>query len=244
VAREFAKGKHHQETWRYDRRSDNPRVNVHLPTDLYVAQSKNWPSEGRHILAHYDSETIVVYQAYKPSTGRDAIDNGIFDRDFSYARMSWIKPNFLWMMYRSGWGTKAGQEITLGLRLRRQFFDSILGQAVGSSFEQSGYATHEEWKNALPGSAVRLQWDPDHDPGGRPLSRRAIQLGLSGPVLDAFGKRELLEVVDMTAFVAAQREQLSAGGRDRLRMPIERTYVSDDPSIARRLKLSRNEDAE
>jgi len=28
--------------------------------------------------------------------------------------MSWIKPNFLWMMYRCGWGTKEGQQVTLG----------------------------------------------------------------------------------------------------------------------------------
>jgi hypothetical protein len=27
--------------------------------------------------------------------------------------MSWIKPNFLWMMYCSGWGTKQRQRIIL-----------------------------------------------------------------------------------------------------------------------------------
>src|SRR4051794_29690087 len=46
--------------------------------------------------------------------------------------MSWVKPNFLWMMYRSGWGAKEGQEVTLALRLRRQFFDALLAQAVPS----------------------------------------------------------------------------------------------------------------
>ncbi|WP_141653813.1 DUF4291 family protein, partial [Erwinia billingiae] len=25
---------------------------------------------------------------------------------FSMTRMTWIKPSFLWMMYRSGWGMK------------------------------------------------------------------------------------------------------------------------------------------
>ncbi|MFT5999906.1 MAG: hypothetical protein ACI81P_002365 [Neolewinella sp.] len=29
---------------------------------------------------------------------------------FSYQRMSWIKPNFLWMMYRCGWAKKQDQE--------------------------------------------------------------------------------------------------------------------------------------
>jgi len=37
-----------------------------------------------------------------------------------------------------------------------------------------------------------------HAPNGRPVVRRAIQLGLRGAALVAFGERELLEVVDMT----------------------------------------------
>ncbi|MFM7854759.1 MAG: DUF4291 family protein [Flammeovirgaceae bacterium] len=27
----------------------------------------------------------------------------------SLNRMTWMKPNFLWMMYRSGWATKHNQ---------------------------------------------------------------------------------------------------------------------------------------
>ncbi len=80
---------------------------MHLPTELYTEQTVRWPSEGRHILAHYDDRSIIVYQAYRPSIGRFAIEHGYFGGDFSFARMSWIKPNFLWMMYRSGWGTRA-----------------------------------------------------------------------------------------------------------------------------------------
>ncbi len=44
--------------------------------------------------------------------------------------MSWIKTNFLWMMYRSGWGTKPDQEIILAIRLKTTFLDSVLTQAV------------------------------------------------------------------------------------------------------------------
>ena len=134
------------------------------------------------------------------------IEHGVFGGEFSYSRMSWIKPNFLWMMYRSGWGMKEGQEVTLGLRLRRPFFDGILARAVASSFDQSGSTTHEAWKADIESSEVRLQWDPDHDPHGNAVARRAIQLGLRGSVLEAFGKSELLEVIDMSAFVAEQRQ--------------------------------------
>lgn len=89
-----------------------------LPAAPYVEQAARWPLKGKHILAHYDEDTIVVYQAYHASIGQYAIKNRAFGGDFSYSRMSWIKPNFLWMMFRSGWGTKEGQEIILGLRLR------------------------------------------------------------------------------------------------------------------------------
>src|SRR5215510_2443427 len=145
-----------------------------LETELYVDQVARWPSEGKHILAHHDAETIIVYQAYRPSIGAYTLKHGVFGGEFSYARMSWIKPNFLWMMFRSGWGTKEGQEIILGLRLRRRFFDSLLARAVTSSWNPSGQVVHDKWKAAIASSDVRLQWDPDHDPHGKALSRRAI----------------------------------------------------------------------
>ena len=209
-----------------------------IPTELYSDQSARWPAQGRHILAHYDADTIIVYQAYRPSIGEYAIGHGTFGGDFSYARMSWIKPNFLWMMYRSGWGAKEGQEITLALRLRRAFFDSLLAGAVGSSYDPAdGLELRDQWVAAINGSDVRLQWDPDHSPGGGALARRAIQLGLRGAALDAFGQRELLEVIDMTAFVAAQRETRSQTGATQLRTPAERVYRPQDEAIAQRLRL-------
>jgi hypothetical protein len=210
---------------------------VNLPTERYLDQVATWPSEGKHILAHYDADTIVIYQAYRPSIGDYAISHRAFGDGFSYSRMSWIKPNFLWMMFRSGWGTKEAQETTLGLRLRRQFFDSVLAQAVASRFDQSDQASQEAWKASLATSNVRLQWDPDHDPHGNALARRAIQLGLRGPLLEDFGKREIVEVIDMTEFVAEQRELLSRVGVGELCTPVERVYVPDDAAIARRLKL-------
>ena len=210
---------------------------MNLPIERYAEQVARWPSEGRHILAHYDAETIIVYQAYRPMIGRYAIDHGKFGGDFSYSRMSWIKPNFLWMMYRSGWGTKQGQEVTLGLRLCRQFFEEVLACAVASSLGQSNFTNHDDWKAALESSEVRLQWDPDHDPHGQAVSRRAVQLGLRGMVLETFGKHNLLEVIDMTNFVKAQRERLSRSGASQVSTPVERVFVPTDEAIAQRLKL-------
>lgn len=205
---------------------------MNLPTAPYQLQAAAWPQAGEHVLAHYDDESVVVYQAYRPSIGRFAIEHGyLAGPDFSLSRMSWVKPNFLWMMYRSGWGTKEGQEITLGLRVRRAFFDSLLEAAVPSSFDASRFASREAWQAAVADSEVRLQWDPDHAPSGARLERRAVQLGLRGQTLEAFARKELLEVIDLTGFVASQR----AHARDdaaALLTPLERVYLPGNGGTA------------
>jgi hypothetical protein len=211
---------------------------VMLRTDSCLEQAKHWPRQGQHILAQFDEHSIIVYQAYRPSIGRFVIEYGQFGGDFSFSRMSWIKPNFLWMMYRSGWGTKEGQEITLGLRLRREFFDSLLAQAIQSTYNATDHATRKEWQHTLAKSMVRLQWDPDHDPAGTKLDRRAIQLGLRGTVLEAFARHELLEVIDLTAFVAEQRQHAASLGFLDLRTPVERVYCPADSAIGVRLRLA------
>ncbi|MBY0228575.1 MAG: DUF4291 domain-containing protein [Gemmataceae bacterium] len=195
-----------------------------LVLDRYLDQLPHWPKTGRHVLAQFDDETIIVYQAYKPAIAAHAVEHRAFGGEFLYSRMSWIKTNFLWMMYRSGWGTKPDQEATLALRLRRSFFDSLMAQAVPSSIDGI-YPTREDWSLAVARSDVRLQWDPDHHPSGAKLERRAIQLGLRGEALAAFGQRELLEVIDLTAFVAEQRDNLGRGLSD-LVTPRERVYAS------------------
>ncbi len=151
-----------------------------LITEPYTTQVARWPRSGRHILAQFDSESVIVYQAYSPAIGHFANRHGYFGGGFGMSRMSWIKPNFLWMMYRSGWGTKENQEVTLAVRLRRDAFDEILRLAVHSTFVPEVYGSEDAWRRAVAGSDVRMQWDPDHDPSGKPVDRRAIQLGLRG----------------------------------------------------------------
>jgi hypothetical protein len=205
-----------------------------LQMEPYLHQAARWPAGGRHILAQYDESSIIVYQAYRASIAIHAVATKTFGRDFSYARMSWIKPNFLWMMYRSGWGTKEGQEVVLALRLRRAFFDSLLSLAIPSSFIAGLYSSRGTWQDALASSEVRLQWDPD-----RPLLRRALQLGLRGAILEDFSQRELLDVIDITELVTEQRMHLSSPGFTGLTTPSERIYIPGDPAIARKLALDR-----
>lgn len=197
---------------------------MRLATSPHLQQATEWPEQGEHILAHHDDVSVVVYQAYRPSIGRYAIEHGHFGGpDYSFNRMSWVKPNFLWMMYRCGWGMKEGQEVILGLRIRRAFFDTLLDAAVSSSFDPKRYATQQEWQDAVATSEVRRQWDPDHSPSGAKLPRRAIQLGLRGSLLRAFATTELMEVIDMTDFVAEQRQH-AQDDNPQLMTPLEHVY--------------------
>jgi hypothetical protein len=212
-----------------------------LIAEPYTTQVARWPRSGRHFLAQFDAESVVVYQAYSPAIGDFAARHGYFGGGFSLGRMSWIKPNFLWMMYRSGWGTKESQEVTLAVRLRRDAFDAILRQAVHSSFVPEVYGIEEAWRRAVAGSNVRLQWDPDHGPAGKPVERRAIQLGLRGDVLAQYAKDWLLEIQDLSDFVREQRAN-AVSPYERLVTPREYVYPVADVEVARRLGLSPIED--
>ncbi len=206
-----------------------------IPTASYAEQVRAWPESGRHILASFDDASIIVYQAFRQSTARFAVEHGMFGDGFSYQRMSWIKPGFLWMMHRSSWGLSDGQQGVLAIRLRRTFFDEILAKATPADVREWPGGDQTAWRSALRGSQVRLQWDPDHAPGGERRARKAIQLGLRGDALVAYGKLEALEIIDMSGFVAAQRALRGRPGE--LMLPLQRVYQPADPRLAARLRL-------
>lgn len=200
-----------------------------LPTLLWAEQATHWPREGRQVLAQHDDATVVVYQAFRPDIAEYAVAHQRFGGPFSLSRMSWIKPGFLWMMYRCGWATKPGQERVLAVRLSLAAFDTVLTEAVPASHDPAHYPDRRTWQAAVKASQVRVQWDPDHDPHGRPLMRRAIQLGLRGDVLAAYAQQWPVEILDITGFVTAQRTILREHGAAALRTPIETLYPREAP---------------
>ncbi|MCL1852794.1 MAG: DUF4291 family protein [Peptococcaceae bacterium] len=80
------------------------------------------------IRAVFDDTTIRVYQAYSDAIANAALENGVFvSPPYKIDRMTWIKPSFLWMMYRSGWGHKdAGQKRILAIDITRDGFEWAL----------------------------------------------------------------------------------------------------------------------
>ncbi|MEQ9411349.1 MAG: DUF4291 domain-containing protein [Fuerstiella sp.] len=208
---------------------------VSLRLESYARQLARWPDSGRVILAQHDDESVVVYQAFRPEIGLFAAEHGYFGGPFSLSRMSWIKTNFLWMMYRSGWGAKPGQEVTLAVRIPKAAFDQILSIAVHSSFDPARYADEVEWRELGRRAQVRLQWDPDHDPHGRPVPRRAIQLGLRGEVLQNYAKKWILDIQDISKLVSDQAMRLYSGKE--LILPREEPYLVSNPAVAQHLGL-------
>ncbi|MEO8611336.1 MAG: DUF4291 domain-containing protein [Chloroflexota bacterium] len=210
-----------------------------LLTEPYLTQNERWPQTGRHILAQFDDDSVVVYQAYRPSIGHFAAKNGYFGgSEFGLNRMSWIKPNFLWMMFRCGWSTKENQEVTVAIWLKRAAFDEILRQAVHSTFAPKVYDTHDEWQSAVSRSAVRLQWDPDHNPSGNPVERRAIQLGLRGKVLAQYAREWILHIEDISDFAHEQYAHVKNRHLNHLLTPREAVYPVIDAQTRIKLGLS------
>jgi hypothetical protein len=206
-----------------------------LKKEKYRDQVASWPRSGQHILAQYDDQGVVVYQAYRQAIGEFAARHQYFGGEFKLSRMSWIKTNFLWMMYRCGWGAKTDQEIVLAVTIRREAFDKILSQAVHSSYSSERYSSHDTWRQRLLDSSVRLQWDPDHDPFGAKQERRAVQLGLSGEILEDYSRDAILHIEDISDFVAEGRALIDARKIDELITPAEEVYPVTDPDVARHL---------
>lgn len=210
---------------------------MNLITESYLTQAARWPRAGRQILAQYDEESVVLYQAYRPSIGRFAVSHGYFGGEFRFGRMSWIKPNFLWMMYRSGWGRKKDQEVILAIRIQRSAFELILHEGVPTSYDSRLYPDRNVWKKEVDRSSVLFQWDPDHDPLGVRQERRAIQLGLRGDFLTQYSRDWIIDIQDISDFVAEQRNNVNRGDLGSLITPEEVVYPIKDKNLAQKLGI-------
>ena len=193
------------------------------------------PAEGRHITATYDDRHIVVYQGFNKDIASRALKNGCFTAPFSFTRLSWIKPNFTWMMYRSEWGLQ--EEYILAVYLKRSFFEKLLEKAVYTQFCPANYKNTRQWRAALKKSEVRIQWDPDHDPRGKSLARRAIQLGLEGHTLKQYATRAIVKIEDMSDFVRSQRNFALCGHYGMLKVPEERIYYPKSEKVKKYLQI-------
>lgn len=209
-----------------------------MKTEKYIEQIKRLPKLGKQIIGQVDEENIIVYQAFNSNIANYAIENQKFGGEhYSFTRMSWIKPGFLWMMYRAGWASKEHQQKILAITLPLTHFKTILNNATISSYTNEIYSTHEEWKNELKKTEVRLQWDPDHDPFGNKQERKAIQLGMKGDILKLFCTEWITKIEDITDFVHSEYEKVKLNNINDLNIPYEELILINDEKINKRVGI-------
>ena len=157
----------------------------------------------KQIRAFYTKDFIRVYQAYSNDIADTALKHGTFvSPPFNMTRMTWIKPSFLWMMYRSGWGMKdSGQKRILAIDLTHEGFSEIIEQGILNNHENMKINNNiEEWKFKIKKSDVVIQWDPERDILLNKLNFRTIQIGLRNMAVQKYCTEWIINITDITEF--------------------------------------------
>ncbi|NUK07199.1 DUF4291 domain-containing protein [Streptomyces lunaelactis] len=144
--------------------------------------------------------------------------------------LTWIKPSFLWMMYRCGWATKAGQETVLAVEITRDGFEWVLRNACLSSYVRGVHPDRATWQRQLKSVPTRIQWDPERDLHLQPLPYRSLQLGLSGEAARRYADEWTVTIRDVTPLAHEIHTLVRSGNLDsaaRL-LPQERPYPAAD----------------
>ncbi len=193
----------------------------------------------RQVRAVYSPETITVYQAYPVPIAIAAARAGRFVPPFKRDRMSWLRPSFLWQMYRCRWATADGQERVLAVEVTREGFEWALAHSCLAQYDHAFHPDREQWTAALKESPVRVQWEPERSLALTPLPHRSLQVGLGESVLDRYVEEWTVGVTDITHVVRRIRELVRRGDEQRaLQMvPDERPYPLP-PALASALHVT------
>lgn len=191
------------------------------------------------IRAEYNRDSIVVYQAYSSAIADPALKTQRFVEPFSVGRMTWIKPSFLWLMHRSNWGGKSGQERTLAVTISRAGWEEALSKAVLALYDPKVFRTKGDWDDQFQKAVVHVQWDPERNLRGAALDYYSIQVGISRHLIRDFVEKWILKIDDLTPTVAKIRALLRSGKADEAKrhLPAERVYPLPE-AIGRRLLIA------
>lgn len=178
------------------------------------------------IRAVYDEHTIRVYQAYSDRIADAALAKGTFaSPPFKMDRMTWIKPSFLWMMYRAGWSYKDdGQRRILAVDITREGFEWALAQSCPS--HPAPGMSEEDWTRRKAACPVRVQWDPERDLHLQPLPYRSVQIGIGGEAVPRYVDDWIVRIADITGAAREIYGLVQRGKLDEARaaLPAERAY--------------------
>lgn len=208
-----------------------PQVESNIGTEGYL------PKE-RQIRAQFDGETITVYQAYNSHIASSAVQHQRLSSSphFRPGRMTWIKPSWCWMMYRSGYSYKdRNQEHILALKMKHEHFIKLLKGArlttkPGQPAVPKGAADDNAAKEKT--TSVRVQWDPERSPRLEKLSYRNIQVGIPGSLAKTWADDFIVEIQDVTGKARSLEKELRVNQTiteqeliEKGLVPLERDYT-------------------
>ncbi|KAI0426957.1 ATP-dependent RNA helicase DHX8 [Xylaria sp. FL1042] len=170
----------------------------------------------RQIRAHYDEETITVYQAYNSEISLAAVREQKLHASpqFRLTRMTWIKPSWCWMMYRAGYSYKdKNQERILALKMKHEHFIALLEKATlttepGQEVTPGDIASSDKPSTREKSSAVKVQWDPERSPRLDKLGYRSIQIGIPSVLAATWVDQWILGIEDVTEKARALEQEL------------------------------------
>ncbi|KAL0936151.1 uncharacterized protein CTRU02_208366 [Colletotrichum truncatum] len=185
------------------------------------------PTPHRQIRANFDDDTITVYQAYSSAIADAAVESQRLDAspNFKLSRMTWIKPSWTWVLYRSGYSYKDhGQERILALKMTHDWFIDLLRQGALSC------------EDAIRGGKqVRIQWDPERDVRLEKLPYRSIQIGIPAATCQSWVEEGIVSIEDVTSRARELKRVLDddpkISGEELLEMglvPCEKEFVVPD----------------
>ena len=177
------------------------------------------------VWADYSRDSLVVYQADNDAIADAALTAGRFVAPFSFGRMTWIKPSFLWLMERSGWGTKPNQTRIFAVRVSRAGWERALGLGVLTAYDPAVHQSREGWRAEFESTPVHVQWDPERSLHGKKLEHRAIQVGIGRGLIGEFVAEWVLGIADLTETTAKLRRFQQTDDYDRARRLLPRETI-------------------
>jgi hypothetical protein len=183
-------------------------------------------------MGEWDEEGVFVYQAFCDDIADYALEHQKFGGpNFNPTRMTWIKPSFAWVLYRSGYGRKKNQNRVLKVKISHKAMGQLLSQCV--------------CKDGGGGSKGRVQWDPARDimscenkEPRKMLRDRAIQIGLSKNVSQFYVDHviSIQDVTELSHLVGDAHKMMNFKGRKAQegeaamlallpQLPFERSYL-------------------
>jgi hypothetical protein len=181
----------------------------------------------------WDQEGVFFYQAFNDEIADWAVEHQRFGGpQFNPSRMTWIKPSFAWVLYRSGYARKHNQTRILKLKLPHDAVAELLSQC--------------QCKHGGGGSKGRVQWDPARDlmtgDGKVPremLRDRAIQIGIKGSLSELY-VNSVVSIEDVTELAHRVCSAHSSKSKEAISallpaLPVERPYMPrcSEPDLVR-----------